>query len=150
MRQLLEMFPVKRILAVDGGASKVDVALLDVDGKVHSTVRRRGRFNFGLGSNGSLDGLAKAVREATGGHIAALGVYCLAGADLPLDDRRIAAEVESQRWSRKTLVRNDTFAVLRAGTDRKSTRLNSSHPSISYAVFCLKKKTESQPSRKSH
>src|SRR5438876_375153 len=27
-----------------------------------------------------------------------------------------------------------------AGRDRKSTRLNSSHPSISYAVFCLKKK----------
>src|SRR5438876_1479536 len=29
-------------------------------------------------------------------------------------------------------------------TDRKSTRLNSSHPSISYAVFCLKKKTPTQ------
>src|SRR6266487_5329264 len=28
----------------------------------------------------------------------------------------------------------------RSGQDRKSTRLNSSHPSISYAVFCLKKK----------
>src|SRR5690348_17662775 len=28
----------------------------------------------------------------------------------------------------------------RARIDRKSTRLNSSHPSISYAVFCLKKK----------
>src|SRR5438876_2533552 len=28
--------------------------------------------------------------------------------------------------------------------DRKSTRLNSSHPSISYAVFCLKKKTSFQ------
>src|SRR6266487_4965758 len=27
-----------------------------------------------------------------------------------------------------------------ASGDRKSTRLNSSHPSISYAVFCLKKK----------
>src|SRR4051794_41536287 len=27
--------------------------------------------------------------------------------------------------------------------DRKSTRLNSSHPSISYAVFCLKKKKNS-------
>src|SRR5690348_17984567 len=26
--------------------------------------------------------------------------------------------------------------------DRKSTRLNSSHPSISYAVFCLKKKKQ--------
>src|SRR6266481_8769485 len=28
--------------------------------------------------------------------------------------------------------------------DRKSTRLNSSHSSISYAVFCLKKKKESE------
>src|SRR4051794_41494916 len=34
------------------------------------------------------------------------------------------------------LPRNPTGKVL----DRKSTRLNSSHPSISYAVFCLKKK----------
>src|SRR5438309_7082529 len=29
--------------------------------------------------------------------------------------------------------------------DRKSTRLNSSHSSISYAVFCLKKKTKKNP-----
>src|SRR5437868_11294062 len=31
--------------------------------------------------------------------------------------------------------------------DRKSTRLNSSHVSISYAVFCLKKKTNRQVDR---
>src|SRR3712207_8113284 len=30
--------------------------------------------------------------------------------------------------------------LARVGTDRKSTRLNSSHANISYAVFCLKKK----------
>src|SRR2546427_6170428 len=30
----------------------------------------------------------------------------------------------------------------RCGPDRKSTRLNSSHSQISYAVFCLKKKTK--------
>src|SRR3712207_8034118 len=30
----------------------------------------------------------------------------------------------------------------RPGTDRKSTRLNSSHANISYAVFCLKKKNK--------
>src|SRR5437764_7577838 len=40
---------------------------------------------------------------------------------------------------------NDTIATLAAGSrgavpDRKSTRLNSSHRCISYAVFCLKKK----------
>src|SRR5258708_8050912 len=33
----------------------------------------------------------------------------------------------------------------RAATDRKSTRLNSSHQIISYAVFCLKKKKSSTP-----
>src|SRR5688572_32535941 len=31
------------------------------------------------------------------------------------------------------------------GEDRKSTRLNSSHSQISYAVFCLKKKRSKQP-----
>src|SRR3712207_7520042 len=34
-------------------------------------------------------------------------------------------------------------AAAYAFTDRKSTRLNSSHANISYAVFCLKKKTNS-------
>src|SRR5438876_7472288 len=41
----------------------------------------------------------------------------------------------------------DTSSVTAAAPsqpDRKSTRLNSSHPSISYAVFCLKKKKNSK------
>src|SRR5687768_17990292 len=32
-----------------------------------------------------------------------------------------------------------------SGSDRKSTRLNSSHGYISYAVFCLKKKKKTKP-----
>src|SRR5437763_7155929 len=35
-------------------------------------------------------------------------------------------------------------------TDRKSTRLNSSHRCISYAVFCLKKKKNTTAERQSH
>src|SRR3712207_9443034 len=35
---------------------------------------------------------------------------------------------------------SDTSGLERGGQDRKSTRLNSSHANISYAVFCLKKK----------
>src|SRR5256885_8336648 len=38
-----------------------------------------------------------------------------------------------------TRIRDDPLAYEKAG-DRKSTRLNSSHLVISYAVFCLKKK----------
>src|SRR5207247_8068707 len=34
--------------------------------------------------------------------------------------------------------------------DRKSTRLNSSHEWISYAVFCLKKKNNNRANRKTH
>src|SRR5437868_10451216 len=36
--------------------------------------------------------------------------------------------------------RPDSYRILQKLQDRKSTRLNSSHVSISYAVFCLKKK----------
>src|SRR2546428_6608560 len=36
----------------------------------------------------------------------------------------------------------DFFLLPPAGLDRKSTRLNSSHDQISYAVFCLKKKNK--------
>src|SRR6266487_5091309 len=51
-------------------------------------------------------------------------------------------------WQRRAAVAATEFrgivTVLRRGAalDRKSTRLNSSHPSISYAVFCLKKKKQ--------
>src|SRR5436309_5053368 len=37
---------------------------------------------------------------------------------------------------------------VRSLTDRKSTRLNSSHVKISYAVFCLKKKKKTQSTNK--
>src|SRR5699024_12291279 len=37
-------------------------------------------------------------------------------------------------------ISTSSFSQLKGTLDRKSTRLNSSHVSISYAVFCLKKK----------
>src|SRR5438445_3985702 len=48
----------------------------------------------------------------------------------PVDDPRLAADLGHDPARDK---RHE---------DRKSTRLNSSHANISYAVFCLKKKTE--------
>src|SRR3989442_6415627 len=46
------------------------------------------------------------------------------------------AKLPSENSSRRVL----TTTSLLPSTDRKSTRLNSSHVRISYAVFCLKKK----------
>src|SRR2546422_6307512 len=48
----------------------------------------------------------------------------------------------------KLLLRESTYEVIQ-GLDRKSTRLNSSHGYISYAVFCLKKKNQ-HPSELRH
>src|SRR3712207_8105706 len=45
---------------------------------------------------------------------------------------------EDTRW--RVSVRKRRRRLRPAGVDRKSTRLNSSHANISYAVFCLKKK----------
>lgn len=127
MGELLEMFPDKTVLAVDGGASKVDVALVDVDGRLLGALRRKGSYHFGLDRTSPLKELGRAIEamkrragiDHDGRVLARTGVFCLAGADIPLDDRRIAAELEGERWATRTLVRNDTFGVLRAGTERK-------------------------------
>src|SRR5690606_39694957 len=54
----------------------------------------------------------------------------------PLYIQRITERGE-QRGERLSFL---AVPILEAGTDRKSTRLNSSHVKISYAVFCVKKK----------
>src|SRR3712207_8341228 len=53
----------------------------------------------------------------------------LGGALLPADVLHLAVDVQLGGVGHRPL-----------GVDRKSTRLNSSHANISYAVFCLKKK----------
>src|SRR2546430_10905123 len=56
----------------------------------------------------------------------------------------------SFRRTRRVWPRGSIHTLLLAttrSTDRKSTRLNSSHSQISYAVFCLKKKNQHQSTR---
>src|SRR5258707_12059092 len=55
--------------------------------------------------------------------------------------RIIVQPWDASQWERlcSTIV-NALFSFLLTSRDRKSTRLNSSHANISYAVFCLKKK----------
>jgi len=81
---------------------------------------------FGLDHNGSLETLEGAIRAACsdGGvdadsrPIAHTAVYCVAGADIPVDDRRIAAELGGRGWAKRTIVRNDTFAMLACARKR--------------------------------
>src|SRR2546421_950565 len=62
-----------------------------------------------------------------------------------LDELGLAARISGGRYE-PNLQPVDTLELARgaAAEDRKSTRLNSSHDQISYAVFCLKKKKRNQ------
>src|SRR5207249_8413117 len=68
---------------------------------------------------------------------------------LPISARHPAAPGVRRRSVRPPPLAHGAVGLLRRGggqredRDRKSTRLNSSHVSISYAVFCLKKKKKS-------
>src|SRR5690349_22516574 len=55
---------------------------------------------------------------------------------MPLDLFDGAGPADEGRWLDDVIVARDALG------DRKSTRLNSSHVEISYAVFCLKKKKQ--------
>src|SRR3712207_9018762 len=60
--------------------------------------------------------------------------------DLVATGRDGPAGAALRRGARRHGRRADRGGDRRRGEDRKSTRLNSSHANISYAVFCLKKK----------
>ncbi len=114
------------LLAVDAGGSKIDAVLLRRDGNLLGAARRRGLDHDGTGREGFLERIADAVVAACRDAgfepdhqpVAELGMYCVAGADLPADDRRIARWFQRRGLTESDVVRNDTFAVLRAGTER--------------------------------
>src|SRR5689334_24638269 len=64
----------------------------------------------------------------------------------PGPDGFVQADLEAAITARSWRAEVDERQPVRSGyhRDRKSTRLNSSHSSISYAVFCLKKKKKTQ------
>jgi N-acetylglucosamine kinase-like BadF-type ATPase len=106
------------VLAVDAGNSKTDVAVVAADGEVLGTARGGAFRPPAVGVERAVDALADAVARA----FAAAGVTsvdhvsaCLANADLPVEEERLAAALHARAWGTSVAVRNDTFAILRAG-----------------------------------
>lgn len=114
------------VLAIDGGNTKTDLALVAADGTLLSSARGPGTSAHGLGMEASLRILrglvAAAAREAglppDAVPLARHTCAFLAGADLPQEEEQLAGALDAQGWSTTTHVGNDTFAVLRAGTSR--------------------------------
>ena len=107
-----------RVLAVDAGNSKTDVAVVAADGTILATARGGGFRPPVVGVETAVDTLADAVGRA----FAAAGVAsvdhvsaCLANADFPVEEEQLAAALHARAWGTSVEVRNDTFAILRAG-----------------------------------
>jgi N-acetylglucosamine kinase-like BadF-type ATPase len=109
------------VLAVDGGNSKTDLALVAADGSLLSLVRGPLSSPQHLGVEGCLDVLEGLLGEALGRHngkVADVATLLLAGVDFPAEEEAVRKAVEQRGWARRVHVDNDTFAVLRAGTER--------------------------------
>jgi N-acetylglucosamine kinase-like BadF-type ATPase len=115
-----------RVLAVDGGGAKTDLALLDSTGDLLSFVRGGRSHVHYLGVEGSIEVVTALLESAstTAGvdlldrPLASSAYVLLAGADLPEERSAIQARIDQLDWSVGVVVDNDTLALLRAGTDR--------------------------------
>jgi N-acetylglucosamine kinase-like BadF-type ATPase len=113
-------------LAVDGGNSKTDLALVGADGSVLAAVRGPGSSPQRLGIDGCIEVLERLLRDAAqraaldGNReaVADVGEILMAGADLPEEERALHDALGERNWARSVAVANDTFAVLRTGTER--------------------------------
>jgi N-acetylglucosamine kinase-like BadF-type ATPase len=118
----------RSLLAVDVGNSKTRVALLSADGLPWITVVGPGS-GWDIDISSSIDRIGRLYRNALDkaeppARLAKhtlrpeLGVFALAGADLPEQEEQAQIAIEKQQWTTSTLVINDTFAILRAGSQR--------------------------------
>jgi N-acetylglucosamine kinase-like BadF-type ATPase len=109
------------VLAVDGGNSKTDLALVGADGSLLALVRGPLGSPQHLGVDGCLAVIEGLLTEALGerdGPVADVAALLLAGVDFPAEEDAVREAVEARGWARRVHVGNDTFAVLRAGTER--------------------------------
>jgi len=112
------------VLAVDGGNSKTDVVLCGADGSLLAAVRGPTTSHQAVGLERGLDRLDELVTGVVGTAgrpaarpVADVVVACLAGLDLPVDERRLGRAWRARNLGREIELRNDTFAALRAGTE---------------------------------
>jgi len=113
---------VRTVLAVDGGNSKTDVAIVDEGGRLLAAVRGETSSHQAVGLATGMERLAALIADAVANaSIDArpdLAVYSLAGADTRADMRLLSTALEERGFAADQHIVNDAFGAMRAGTDR--------------------------------
>ena len=111
------------VLGVDGGGTKTDVCVATDAGRVLAFVSGAGSNWEGVG----LDAVGATLRELIAAVLADAGIsigqvdaasFCLAGIDWPSDEARLGPVIEHLGLACPWTVDNDSFAALRAGSER--------------------------------
>ena len=105
------------ILGVDGGNSKTDVVVANLEGDLVDRVRGPGNNAHAVGPEATVAFLGGLVERLLVDAPASLGVFYLCGVDISSDRANLAAALGRQPWVGHASVDNDIFALLRAGTD---------------------------------
>jgi N-acetylglucosamine kinase-like BadF-type ATPase len=106
------------VIAVDGGASKTHLALVARDGELLRLVRGPESQPHNVGFARALEVLDGLHAKAGGTGAADVAQLNMAGVDFPTEEEELRDAIEARGWAERTEVGNDTFAVLRAGTER--------------------------------
>jgi N-acetylglucosamine kinase-like BadF-type ATPase len=105
------------VIAVDGGGTKTDVALVNGEGTLLALARGPGvPLRLGEATVEVIGKLVSTVVEqARAQQVAAQLVACVANVDLPAEVAQLEQMLSDQGWAQSAMVANDTYAVLRAG-----------------------------------
>ena len=107
------------VLAVDGGNSKIDLALVARSGELLAIVtgptisHQQVPMDVAMARLADLN--ARAAAQAGIAPRSSLGVFCVAGADFPADVRALSGAFAGSGVAERVSVHNDAFAALRAG-----------------------------------
>ena len=128
--------------ALNDATHKVVTAAAKFGGDVHVLVAGEGAGAVAEAA-GKIDGVAKVI-HADGASLAKQMAEPLEALIVPMmanyDALFVPATTTGKNAAPRIAAKLDVMQL--SDIDRKSTRLNSSHDQISYAVFCLKKQTE--------
>ena len=111
------------VVGVDGGTTKTIALVANEQGNILGVTRGGGSNWIGEIVETPMAVVVDTVRKAleiaslAGSQVEA-GVFCLAGADWPLDHIRRQVVLEQAGLARRVIVKNDTFAGLRVGISR--------------------------------
>jgi N-acetylglucosamine kinase-like BadF-type ATPase len=112
------------VVAADGGNSKTDLVLASLEGVVLARVSGAGTRAYLVGVPATANALAELARAAVSAAglpadtAVDVGSFYLANVDVPAEETEMLAALATRGVAARLEVRNDTFAVLQAGSPR--------------------------------